>query len=427
MASLALTPFIPKMSPFEPIEKWLRFFQIIGGFPFKMTEKATNFFFSLGHSFLVIAHGLVTLLIVFVYLAEDSEIKENVETHVTITEVMSDYFTEWPQFFPFFINWIFAFSMAPKLTDFATKLKNLTADIPIARHDFEYQTYKNKAQWILVICNILAAALSSAASIFLLSGDDVDFTEKIVTGLLEIYINSFILTPLSFIPIYLMISQAISHLSLLVGSLSNIAQDELDQSSLTTKKHVNILVKPNNFNNQKWLTRQVELVVKAIRDFNVLFGLFLFMEIGICMCNLTASAFLLYSSVEHLTNNPDLGGVEIAHDAHHILLPIIWLLRLIFLNLQGELLLKNVDELKGILTKININAELGYESHSMEISIKKLRHAKIKPFNGFVLSLTTLLSSVALLATYIVILFQFRDEEVKCHAQLLAEKTAALT
>ena len=230
----------------------------------------------------------------------------------------------------------------------------------------------------------------------------------LTASLFEVFGTIYIVCPLLFITFFLIVTQIMDHISVLIDGLVKVADDQ----AWSPERKINIMVRGSDTN--LWLNKRTKDLLKIVKLFNQLFGAFLFTEIGVCMLNLTSTAFLLYSSFENLVNNPELTGLDWGHDLHHIALPSVFALRFIMLMVNGEILTRRVRKLRKTLMQANVNQIQNKDSYALDSSIEELTNMKIRPLNGFEMCLATFLSCIALLLTYIVILFQFRDEELNC-------------
>lgn len=153
-------------SPLYPIRRWIKFFQILGGFPLKMEAKASVFSRSPSYTTWTFIQGIFVIGIYVFYLAEDEDdIKNAIENHYTATEVSTEFVTEYSQIAMFFLFVFLCAQMGPKLTEICKQIMALT-DIPIDQNRLKTLTLRNKIQWSIMVLNLIFACVTSAVSVF---------------------------------------------------------------------------------------------------------------------------------------------------------------------------------------------------------------------------------------------------------------------
>ena len=137
---------IKTFSPLYGIKGPLKILGFLGGFPLAISDDASHFKRSNGFTFLAIS--LTTLVfstqafyVVSEFLVDSEDIKSSIEAHVSLTEVIADQLTEWPQVFTFLLNFVLALQMGPKLTQFVQQMKSFK-DVPVDPTELASSTWR---------------------------------------------------------------------------------------------------------------------------------------------------------------------------------------------------------------------------------------------------------------------------------------------
>lgn len=404
-------------SPFTPIKYWIKTFQVFGGWPLKTTNNARNFSKTYLFLPLIFIPFLCIIGSLILVEAKDKDLAFNVGDKTDTLSLLK----EVPSVIAFFFNLIVVLEFGPALTEFCQHFDGVQ-DLLLNKKKMKRKMRIGKSLVLLFATFALVSCLLELWPFIFFSV--AEWWVQLLSVIFEFFVVSFLEIPALTLLLHLMFYQGIAYLTTMLESLSEFTESQIKlvisiptlDDSKRNKETQKVPV------TAEWIINKSNKLFILVKLFNDLFGFFVFWEIGACFIKTVA---FIYQAVSIFS---ELGVDGKLHDTYLGLQPFFYFTRMAALLLMGESMTKSILKLEDNLQDFTVvtynlipeKSKLAFKT--IIASIAKME-IPLRPLNGFDLCLSNLLHATSMLITYIIVLVQFKAQELSCGLVSITNQT----